>query len=190
MSLNALLDSNIAELQTAAALVSELSDTQYCQLPDERLFTASIGAHLRHVIEHYQLFLQGLTAAEVDYDQRQRDSRFEQDRDYAKAAIMSIIQSLQDSKTDHHTAALHPAMSVKICTRDDGHPESAVHSSMQRELIFLQGHTTHHYAMIAIMLRSMGLNMDERFGLAASTAAYRAQQSDSSEPKIGTAAGQ
>ena len=42
-----------------------------------------VGAHLRHVIEHYQRFLIGTRDGEVNYDARQRDMRIATDRNLA-----------------------------------------------------------------------------------------------------------
>src|SRR5262245_51244700 len=42
-------------------------------------------------------------------------------------------------------------------------------SSLKRELQFLLSHTTHHYALIALALRSRGFEPGSEFGVAPST---------------------
>jgi hypothetical protein len=45
-------------------------------------------------------------------------------------------------------------------------------SSAERELQFLLSHTVHHYALIALMLRTQGYEPGAEFGVAPSTLAY------------------
>lgn len=47
--------------------------------------------------------------------------------------------------------------------------EELTDSTIRCELQFLQGHTVHHYALIATMLRSLGLDTSREFGMAPST---------------------
>ena len=42
-----------------------------------------------------------------------------------------------------------------------------------RELLFLISHTVHHFALIAFMLRSFGIEPGDKFGVAPSTLRYR-----------------
>ena len=67
---------NLALLRRTLELVEALSDAQYTHV-ERRLTSASIGAHVRHVLEHYRLFLEGLAEGEVDYDARERDTDVE-----------------------------------------------------------------------------------------------------------------
>ena len=46
---------------------------------------------------------------------------------------------------------------------------------MERELIFLHGHTTHHYAIIAVILKMLELPVSADFGIAPSTLVYEEQ---------------
>jgi hypothetical protein len=48
-----------------------------------------------------------------------------------------------------------------------------VESSIERELIFLSGHTIHHLALIDYILRSKGVAIGNAAGTAFSTAAYQ-----------------
>jgi hypothetical protein len=47
-------------------------------------------------------------------------------------------------------------------------------STIARELQVVASHTTHHYALIAITARSLGVEPDEAFGVARSTLRYLA----------------
>ena len=46
-------------------------------------------------------------------------------------------------------------------------------SSTSRELQSLMSHTTHHFALIAMMLRTRGLSVERDFGVARSTLRYQ-----------------
>ena len=49
-------------------------------------------------------------------------------------------------------------------------PEGEItESSLGRELQFLQGHSVHHYALMAAMMRFSGEPVDDHFGVAPST---------------------
>jgi hypothetical protein len=48
-------------------------------------------------------------------------------------------------------------------------------SSAGRELQVLASHTTHHYALIALLLQARGIEVEPGFGVAPSTLVYRAR---------------
>ncbi|MGB1272192.1 MAG: hypothetical protein ACPG5T_08965, partial [Endozoicomonas sp.] len=48
-------------------------------------------------------------------------------------------------------------------------------SGIIRELLFLQSHSIHHMAMVAVLLNLLGQNPPETFGLANSTRIYRSK---------------
>jgi hypothetical protein len=48
-----------------------------------------------------------------------------------------------------------------------------VHSSFEREVMFSISHAIHHYALIAMICRSLGALLPEGFGIAPSTVHYR-----------------
>lgn len=130
------------------------------------LFESSIGAHWRHCIEHYQLLLAGLPIGRVDYAARGRDERIEKERSVALEVARNLareIMALPPVNPDH-------ALDVKLET--SGEPDVWAKTSFARELDALHGHTVHHYAMIAAMLRHYGCPADRAFGIAPSTLRY------------------
>jgi uncharacterized damage-inducible protein DinB len=50
-----------------------------------------------------------------------------------------------------------------------GEPTATVRSSVGRELAFVVSHTIHHCAVIALLLRDLGVAVPPRFGYAPST---------------------
>lgn len=131
----------------------------------------SIGAHFRHVLDHYFAFLRGLKPGRIDYDQRERDPEIETGMLVAQAAARRIEVALQELPA---TALQAPILvNVAVATESHGEP-SWEPSTVQRELAFLLSHTVHHYALIGLHARRHGVDLGEDFGVAPSTLEYRA----------------
>src|SRR5689334_10682343 len=92
-----LIETNVRWLPQALRLLKRLDDAAYSTTPPG-LAPHRAGAHLRHIVEFYQCFLEGLPSSHIDYDARRRDESIECDRASASAAIWSIITSLQASR--------------------------------------------------------------------------------------------
>ncbi|MGH1484967.1 MAG: DinB family protein [Cellvibrionaceae bacterium] len=163
--LQALIDSNLTTLAAAADLLAGLSAEKYTQI-QRPYFESSMGKHLRHILDHYICFKRDFTAGLIDYDQRQRDCQLETDRDYA----ITIIEQLQDFLINLKSES-NAGQSLKILMCNDvAAPEGEItESSLGRELQFLQGHSVHHYALMAAMMRFSGEHIDDHFGVAPST---------------------
>ncbi len=160
---------NIVYLSQALDLLADLTDAEYvASFPPS--FKSPIGAHVRHIIDHYTSFLAGLASGGINYDDRARDSLMETSRADASRAIAGIITDLQ--------AIEHSERDRPLTVRIDcgGGPDEAGlqgRSSVARELQFLVSHTVHHYALVAVMLRMEGRKPDADFGLSPSTLRYR-----------------
>jgi len=155
---------NIEVLQQTLWLIEELDDQQYVHV-ETRLSSASIGAHVRHNLDHYRLFLAGLPSGLVDYDARDRDTPVETDRRVAAAAVRTAIAGL--------SALPRESLSRAVRIRQQGSYEpgrfDGCESRVDRELLFLQSHAVHHHALIAVLARAQGLAVPESFGMAPST---------------------
>jgi uncharacterized damage-inducible protein DinB len=131
---------------------------------------ASAGAHLRHVVDYYRCFLGGLAGRRIDYDARDRDPDVESSTGSAAAAIAAIVEGLEKLTPD----AAATAVEVKVdSAAAAGTGLIWSRSSVARELQFLLSHTVHHYALIAMTLRSAGVELGDDFGVAPSTLEYR-----------------
>lgn len=134
---------------------------------------SGIGAHLRHCIDSYHCFLSGLDADErIDYDARSRDRRVEREPVVASRALADLVDRLE--QLEQLGFDLDLPIRVKVDT-PSGEEACWQRSSLGRELQFLISHTTHHFALIAILLRGRGLDPGADFGVAASTLAHRDQ---------------
>src|SRR5438105_3172108 len=94
--LEVLIGINVRWLRQALRLLDRVDDTAYSTSP-RGLAPHRAGAHLRHVLEFYQCFLEGMEASHIDYDARRRDQHLERSRGAAAEAVRSIIRSLETS---------------------------------------------------------------------------------------------
>ncbi len=154
-----LIDSNVAALKEGAELINLLRDDQYTQ-GYKPAFQSTIGAHFRHVLEHYRCFEAQLVSGVICYDKRARDQALECDSDYALRTIDELITGLNN---------LSPSKVVQPLLIEDEQTSLPVETSLNRELLFLQSHTVHHYAIIGAMTRAFGNQPDEDFGVAIAT---------------------
>src|ERR1051326_5449975 len=91
---SALIATNVRWLRQALRLLERLDDTVYAATAPG-FAPHRAGAHLRHVLEFYQCFLDGLESSHIDYDARQRDESVEHSRSAAAITIRSIIHAFE-----------------------------------------------------------------------------------------------
>ena len=144
-------------------LLEQLSESSYCESRDG---VSSIGAHMRHVLDRFQCFFQGLAERTVDYDARKRDQSIETNLESARFAVTSIERRISD---------LDLSASTAIEVKETVHhlsPKVLIESSVARELMGLITHTTHHLAIIGMIARDQGYSLDQDFGKAPSTLVF------------------
>ena len=165
-----LIDLNITALREGLYLLSLLNSDQYCQ-GLKPAFQSDIGTHFRHVLEHYQCFFAQVTSRTFRYDQRARDQRLETDLSYAKDCItdhLDCFAGFDDSQfSENYT--LGEQFEEKQNSKIDA---IVVETTLARELMFLQTHTLHHYAMITAMCRGIGISPEPAIGVAIPTRNY------------------
>ena len=98
---------------------------------------------------------------EICYDSRERDQSLESDHGYALSTINDLCAALDKLKGQ---LDINSSCEVK-----DMQTPVPVTSTLERELLFLQAHSTHHYAIIAAMCRMLGACPAEDFGVAIAT---------------------
>jgi hypothetical protein len=157
----ALAAANLGWLYQALTLVARLDDAAYAESP-AGLAPHKAGAHLRHIIDFYDEFFQGLPQGRIDYSGRRRDARTERDRHFAIARLehlakLFVTQSLVDDP---------------LLVRVEDAELGWMNSSVARELQVLSSHTIHHFALIALTLQAHGVAMEPSFGMAPSTLRY------------------
>lgn len=144
-------------------LLRGLRDEQYtaqCQL----LSGATIGEHLRHSFEFYQCLLKGIPQGRVNYDNRRREPRFQNDRTFSLNKIEALLHSFEK---------IPRGGSLQMISKEAD--TGVVHSSIERELVYCLDHAIHHQALIKIALRELGSSslVSDDFGVAYSTLRFR-----------------
>lgn len=167
LSLENLLCRSIGLLEQGITLVNSVEDTLYQQRISP-VFEGSIGSHVRHITDFYECLLAGLRSGVVNYNQRTRDQAVERHRATGLLRFRRLIE---------HLATLNSglgSMPLLVQWEDDfgAQDVSWSNSSLSRELEFLRSHTVHHYAIIAIMGKMMGIDPGREFGVASSTQVF------------------
>ncbi|MEO0367250.1 MAG: hypothetical protein AAF197_00535 [Pseudomonadota bacterium] len=130
-------------------------------------FQSTIGAHFRHLIEHYRCFFAQYPTGEICFEARERDGNLESNISYAKQAVLETIGHLEE---------MYGQVADCTLTMEDQQSDQRLTTNLARELLFLQAHTVHHYAMIAAMTRSLGVSPTGDFGVAIATRTFNATQ--------------
>lgn len=147
-------------------LIQRISNEDY-NFSSEVLSGASIGQHMRHILEFYLLLVSGSFSGTINYDKRKRSLRIESDPVFAKSIIEKL---LLDIDTLNESDSIHFEGDYTA----QGNSKNRVSSSVARELAYCIEHSIHHQALIKAGLITMGLTIrDEKFGVAFSTQRYR-----------------
>lgn len=163
----AMIEAALAILDQGIELLNTVDDEGY----DRRIavaFNASLGGHYRHCLDHFLSLMRGLDSGLVDYDRRARDPRLETDRAFALDATMALRRAF----AEWVDADVHQPVKVRSKVGYEGGEESTVDSSLGRELIYAMAHAIHHFALMAVMSRLLGLALPPHFGIAPSTVAH------------------
>lgn len=161
-----MINSANAALAQLNSLLESLSDSQYRQTP-VGVISSSIGGHVRHCLDHFASFLNGLAGGIIDYDCRERGTPVERSRVAALNAVDLLIRSLRNVAEEN--------LEREVCVRSvlcAGAAPIETASSLGRELIFTISHLVHHNALLAAMCRTLGVSLPDDFGYAPATLAH------------------
>ena len=153
------VESCLAILQRCTTLIETTSDEEYTTVV---LGESSIGAHIRHSLDHFYSFFKGLDTGRCDYDSRDRNPLIETDRGFALKKVVELsskLSKLQETSESLQITQLYHCES----------PVIQIESTVQRELMFLMHHTLHHLALIAFLMKVQGLEVDQKLTLAFGT---------------------
>ena len=151
-----------ARLAELAAVVESLDDLTYATARRDGV-SGSIGAHVRHTVDHVAAVLEPATADVIDYDTRRRGTDIETRRDGAAAELRRLAHALQSSGP---TFDRRVELSAVI---DPTGRRVRAGSTLERELVFALSHTIHHQAIVALLMADAGRTAPARFGLAPAT---------------------
>lgn len=136
--------------------------------PPAEAFAIAAGPHLRHIVEHYETLLTGLSKGVVDYEARKRDADVETNPELARERCKRLIRQLQrlDARLQGKGDL---TIDVVAAIGLEGDDDCLQRSTIARELLFLASHTTHHYAIMKPALVALGLEVTADFGKAPGT---------------------
>lgn len=147
-------------------MIEALSDEEY-RRPSRAGSAETVGAHVRHSIDHLLALVDGAEEGLIDYEARHRGSPVETSRQAACEALASVSDRL-----GRMAGRLDVGVGVVLCLSPDL-PNQMVQSTLGREAAFVHSHTIHHNALMAAMLRAAGVSVPEAFGYAPSTLAFQ-----------------
>lgn len=131
-----------------------------------------VGAHLRHVIEHFEALLFPAVPGVVDYDARARDSEMER----SLVVAQQRLHVLRETLSQGGAAALTTAVQVHGQAGLGGEFRFTVPSTIGRELVFAASHAIHHFALLQAHCKQHGVPTDKTFGKAPGTVAHERAQ--------------
>ena len=144
-------------------LLRQLTNEEFTQQNPE-LSNATIGEHMRHIIELFGCLLENYDYGLINYDDRKRDVLLQTDKNEAIAIIEKYLLELD--KPNKPLSLTHNCFS----------PIELLHTNYFRELIYNLEHSIHHQALIKVALHSLPhIKIPSTFGVAPSTLEYRKQ---------------
>jgi hypothetical protein len=144
--------------------LEQLTPEQYTA-PSHILFTATIGQHVRHIAELFLCLNKGYETGIVNYEDRKRDHRIENDKAFAIELLQCIYMELVKEDRPLRLKAGYDAHSDEILT---------IETNYYREVVYNLEHTVHHMALIRVGINDVSsIVLPDGFGVASSTIKYR-----------------
>lgn len=165
------MDKEISELKSSVknifgqldALLQQLSDDDYSS--KNTVLQASIGQHVRHVIELFTELYAGYSSGTINYDKRKRDHQVETNRQLASQLLQDILLHINKENKN---------LLLQCCFSTSDETSTCLQTNYYRELAYNIEHSIHHMALIRIGVNELHtLPIDDTFGVAAATVKYR-----------------
>ncbi len=135
--------------------------------PVKSLSDASIGQHVRHIIELFLCLESGYATGTVNYERRERNRQIETDKKLATGLIWDIY-----NRIDRPDRIIH----LEAEDYSETGEKMIIPSNYFRELVYNLEHTIHHMALIRVGITELSsIHLPEEFGVAPSTNKYRKQ---------------
>lgn len=126
--------------------------------------SGSIGAHVRHCLDHVGAFERAIVTGDVCYDHRERDTVVERDPRLGTSRLRRASARLRQNDD----GLLERPLVLLAQVADDGR-SVRVPTTVGRELAFVISHTIHHSALVAVLLERAEHEVPDRLGLAPTT---------------------
>ena len=144
--------------------LEELTPEQYAK-PSQVIHNASIGQHVRHIIELFLCLNKGYETGIVNYENRKRDYRLETDKIFAAEILDTVYATLMKHDKKLLLEAGYDEHTEEILT---------IESNYYREVVYNLEHTVHHMALIRVGINEVSaIQLPAGYGVASSTIKYR-----------------
>ncbi|MBP6455491.1 MAG: hypothetical protein KA275_02075 [Chitinophagaceae bacterium] len=155
--------SNLVQLKKVLSHSTTLHYTSRLQI----LFESTIGMHVRHIIEFYQCLADNNSTGIISYDDRIRNSQFENDLEFTISYLDILIEKISSIENNENLILLND----NTFTGN----KLEIKTNTNRELTYLIEHTIHHLAIIKMAYTSnfQEIIFDDDFGVAFSTIKYK-----------------
>jgi uncharacterized damage-inducible protein DinB len=150
------------QLDEIATIVMATDETTYTSRPIA--VSGSIGAHVRHCLDHIAALVAATPSQPLSYDRRERGTAVERD----PAEALRQIMRLQASIDRWGVGSMDDPVCVTSLVTSAGESVTGW-STLGRELAYVNSHTIHHQALIAVLLELEDVPVPDRLGLAPST---------------------
>lgn len=158
-----MIETSLRVLSQLSEVASRLTKAQYTAKLD-LLHGNSIGKHMRHIAEFFDILTHNGVAGQLCYDDRKRELALERDPAFLTMRLRNISDIVPK---------LNPDQSIRLqqnySTTGNGHV--MMQSSLARELSYNIEHAIHHMAIIKIAIVTVfpDVPLDPAFGIAYST---------------------
>ena len=133
---------------------------------------ASVGAHLRHSLEHAQCCASAIDSLRsstqpptLNYDGRERDAELERDPIYMAARSREMATGIIDGDAVDLDAEVLAAFALDASSGD-----ALLPSTLRRELAFAAHHATHHFFVARLVAKGhLGVDLPDDVGRAPAT---------------------
>jgi hypothetical protein len=145
-------------------LLDKITGQQYTR-PATSLFGASVGEHVRHILEGFQCLENGYESGIVNYEKRERNKRIQTDKEFARELMHIISRTINQPNKKLSLEASYDLVSNNTLI---------VHTNYYREIIYNLEHTVHHMALIRVGITEVAsIKLPAEFGVAPSTIRHR-----------------
>ncbi len=146
------------------ASIDLLKDEQYVYA-SKILSNATIGQHVRHIIEMFICLEEGYAGGVVNYEKRKRDTKIETEKDFAIALLKKIYEGLNKENRPLILEATYDENTDQLINFD---------TNYYREVAYNLEHTIHHMALIKVGICEVSdIEIPADFGVASSTIKFR-----------------
>ena len=152
------------------SVLNTITDQDY-QKPIPVLNNATIGMHVRHILEFFMCLNEGYYRGIVNYDNRKRNKQIEKSLEYACIQINKITNAIGEFRLDHD-------LLLEFTYDETGYNQVQIKTNYNRELAYNIEHAVHHMALLRIGLTEVApdVKLSEYFGVAVSTVRHQQLQ--------------